>query len=609
MADNDNKNSSAKGTGDSQDDSLGGLNKDTMKLVLVLVRLERGLLLVQKVGSTCFTVISKAISITKEAGIYAFEGLKKGGKAAFEVMKQGGKAAFEGIKQFGQGAFEKIKTASESVGPKIKEIGGSILDAAGKIKDLAADKIAAGWEYVVQATKQGLEEFRKYSSDYDSKMSGFEAANTKLQNSLGAAFAPIASLVLPFLTQAIDMVSWLADKAGQFTSALFGGGDTYTKSVTPGETAEGGETSGEMQFETAQVEGEIAAFADRVKEMMLPVQESLTGWGAELDFAPILESFEKLGAAIEPLVGTLFDGMYWFLENVLKPLGSWTLGEALPAFIDMISAALQFLNDVVVVLQPTFDYLWENILAPIGEFTGEIFLWAVGLITEAFGSLSEIFTEKGDKINAILQGLGQCFEFLWSVIIKPIIQYIMGAVGSMAETIGKCIGHVIDIFAGVIEFVSGVFAGDWDKAWNGIVDIFRGIFNFLIEIFEGAINAVINGLNAIHIKIPDWSPFFPGEEIGFNIPLKSFPRLATGAVLRGGNPFLAVVNDQPYGQTNVETPLATIEEALWNVMNANSRTSNVNIRFEGSLAELGRVLKPVIDAETARIGTNLLVMG
>lgn len=40
------------------------------------------------------------------------------------------------------------------------------------------------------------------------------------------------------------------------------------------------------------------------------------------------------------------------------------------------------------------------------------------------------------------------------------------------------------------------------------------------------------------------------------------PQLASGAVIRGGNPFLAILGDQPAGHTNVEAPLSTIKQAL-----------------------------------------------
>ena len=83
------------------------------------------------------------------------------------------------------------------------------------------------------------------------------------------------------------------------------------------------------------------------------------------------------------------------------------------------------------------------------------------------------------------------------------------------------------------------------------------------------INTVIRALNSINVSIPSWVPSVGGNSIGFNlneIPKVDIPKLANGAVLRGGNPFMAIVNDQPFGHINVEAPLSTIEQALDNVM-------------------------------------------
>lgn len=56
------------------------------------------------------------------------------------------------------------------------------------------------------------------------------------------------------------------------------------------------------------------------------------------------------------------------------------------------------------------------------------------------------------------------------------------------------------------------------------------------------------------------------------------PALARGSVLPGGKPFLAIVNDQPRGQTNVEAPLQTIVDAM-NIA-LNNRGGNEIIREE-----------------------------
>ena len=85
--------------------------------------------------------------------------------------------------------------------------------------------------------------------------------------------------------------------------------------------------------------------------------------------------------------------------------------------------------------------------------------------------------------------------------------------------------------------------------------------------------------------------------------IPSIPALAQGAVLPANKPFLAMVGDQKNG-TNVEAPLETIKQALAEVM-AMQGTGDTIIRFTGDLAQLGRVLKPVIDKENRRVGDSL----
>lgn len=87
------------------------------------------------------------------------------------------------------------------------------------------------------------------------------------------------------------------------------------------------------------------------------------------------------------------------------------------------------------------------------------------------------------------------------------------------------------------------------------------------------------------------------------ISVPSIPHLAQGAVLPANRPFLAVVGDQKHG-TNVEAPLSTIQAAVAEVM-ARQGTGDINITFTGDLAQLGRVLKPVIERENRRVGGSL----
>jgi hypothetical protein len=69
---------------------------------------------------------------------------------------------------------------------------------------------------------------------------------------------------------------------------------------------------------------------------------------------------------------------------------------------------------------------------------------------------------------------------------------------------------------------------------------------------------------------------------------------------------MAILGDQTRG-TNVEAPLDTIKQAVAEVLAAMGGTDevSVNVNFTGDLSQLGRVLKPVIEAEKRRTGTSL----
>ena len=166
--------------------------------------------------------------------------------------------------------------------------------------------------------------------------------------------------------------------------------------------------------------------------------------------------------------------------------------------------------------------------------------------------------------------------------------------------------HIAQIFTG--KFWSGLAK----NCGNGLISGFESAINGIIWLFETMINWVVGGLNKIGFDVPDWVPLIGGKKFGFSIPevkfgRVSFPRLAQGAVIPPNREFMAVLGDQRHG-TNIEAPLDTIKQALAEVMAAQG-AGDVNIRFTGDLAQLARVLKPVIDRENRRVGGSLIKEG
>ena len=536
-------------------------------------------------------------------------------------------AGFKKASDSGKKFFDTVAKGSKKSSGLLGTIGSRLKGIA--LSLLIFNWITKAFNAMVSSMKEGFKNLAQYSSDYNAAMSALKSQSAQLKNGLAAAFEPIATTIIPYITQLVAWLNTATDTFARFLAALQGK-QTYTKakkqvidyakSLKTAQNAAqgalaafdsinvlskkdnggaGGETTGSGAFEEAEVGSGMQGVIDK----LTPFRDLLNQWMQETDFSPLINSFNNLAAACAPFSGYVYDGLLWFMQNILLPLASWTIQDAAPAFLNMLANGMEFLGKTIETVRPSFDYIWSNVLKPIAEFTGETFIWALGTIGQTFSDLSDLMTEKGDKINEILTAVGKGMELLWNVIYKPILQLMRGGISTLLRYIVRIVGDMIDVFSGIVEFVSGVFTGDWKKAWNGLVDIFKGAVNWIIDIFEGVVNTIIDGINSISIDFPDWLPVpgLAGKHFGPNLARLEIPRLATGGITSG--PTTALI-----GEAGREAVLPLESNTEWMDTFADKLSDRpVNIRFTGNLAELARLLKPVLDAENSRIGRNFHV--
>ena len=129
------------------------------------------------------------------------------------------------------------------------------------------------------------------------------------------------------------------------------------------------------------------------------------------------------------------------------------------------------------------------------------------------------------RLTVILSIANAAFTFTFSAI--------SGIISNAVEMWGGVINGALTVFDGLIQFVQGVFTGNWKQAWNGIKTIFKGVFTSLSAIARGQMNAVINiinsaisGINKLNVSIPGWVPGVGGKSFSPNIP--TIPTLASG---------------------------------------------------------------------------------
>lgn len=536
------------------------------------------------------------------------------------LLKEGFKKAGNAAKECFHSMDDHCRKSSGMLGKVGNRFKGLLLSL------MVFNQVSKAFRGMVSAMQEGFKNLAQYSADYNGAMSALKSETATLKNGLAAAFEPIVTAVIPYVTQLVGWLNRAVDAMGQFLAALSGKG-TYTRAkaqvidyaksletatrAAKGALASfddvnvlqedsrtedaGGEVTGGAAFETVEIDGGIREVVDSLR----PFMDIFDEWMAGLDFTALLASLNSLKEACEPFVGYLGDGISWFLSDVLGPIGTWTVNEALPKFIDTLTEGITFLDEAFQTIKPSLEYVWDELLAPIGSYVADTFLWTLDRMKEAFASLTTLFQEKGDKINNILKGITNVLKVLWLFGVKPVIEFIKGAVTGLGRHIDDIIGDVIDVLDGVVTFLTGVFKGDWKEAWEGLKGVFKGIIDGIREIFQGLIDFFVWGLEGLAkclgIEL-DLSPLKLAPVDGMDGII--LPRLVTGGVVTQS----VLANAVTIGQ-EVASPFNGNEEWM-DELAERVGIREVNVRFEGSLSELGRVLKPVIDAEGRRVGRD-----
>jgi phage-related protein len=260
-----------------------------------------------------------------------------------------------------------------------------------------------------------------------------------------------------------------------------------------------------------------------------------------------------------------------------------------------------YLKPIITKALETITELWENHLRGWVQQLGELIAKLINGVTEIYnGFISPI-------VNFLIEKLGPVFSQVFGAIGK-VVGGLLGTISDIAKGIMKALG-------GIVDFLSGVFSGNWKKAWQGLKDIVSGIFSGLVSIVKypinliiDAVNTLIKGLNKIHFDMPDWLPGWAGggKRFGINIPV--IPKLAEGGITNG--PMLAMVGDNPGGRELV-SPLDDLKQILVDALTTamgtqNSSDGDRTVIIKVGETEFGRVAIKSINKVQRQAGTTLI---
>ena len=292
------------------------------------------------------------------------------------------------------------------------------------------------------------------------------------------------------------------------------------------------------------------------------------------------ESAGAIGTVVSALSGPVLAIIALVVAIVAALVNLWNTNEGFRnAVVDIASQVMSILQNLAVVVQPILDTLkiallaiWQEALVPLWENFQIVIANIVTLISWLFDGISPI-------INAIVS--------LIEIIVIPLIQGLLtvivafvtssaGLLGSFLSSVSGIIDAAIQAIRGLIYFITGVFTGDWRKAWEGVIDIFGAIFNTIRNVCRAPINAVIgclngaisginkmiDGLNTLHFDIPDWVPALGGKSFGLSLShLGKIPALATGGNLLKGSAIVGERGAELLTQMGTQTRVTPLTDS------------------------------------------------
>jgi phage-related protein len=376
-------------------------------------------------------------------------------------------------------------------------------------------------------------------------------------------------------------------------------------------------TENKDKFKTA-LEGLLAAGANILegfKEMVDSVFDNLNEV-YDAHFKPFLDSMAQ---GVAHLWGVILDIWNGQVSPMLQDIGS-RIGELLSDYIaPFINTVVELLGNLETILQ----YLIETILLPLAEL---VITYIVPVMAASFENfvtsviekvefIISIFTMLYEYLSTLVEQWGVAWDSArdkFSAFWSAVTQWIASLKEKIREFVQNALSHV---------------RGSWTEAWGTAVKIF--------ETFKGKALGVVDGLKQALEQFFSWISDMVasciakiqsigsaiaglGSGIGGGISKAlsgaglsiSVPHLANGSVIRGGNPFLAVLGDQRAGQTNVETPLSTIEDAVRNVVGESAGTGGsvtVNLNYDGET--FARLFIPNLMSELDRQGYDVDMLG
>ena len=191
-------------------------------------------------------------------------------------------------------------------------------------------------------------------------------------------------------------------------------------------------------------------------------------------------------------------------------------------------------------IKPTLSnikYIYDEAIKPIWKDLSDSFIWIIKKIDDLMiksGLLADKF-----KLTA------EIIKTKFVLFMQMEFGNVINAAKTIIENFVKKIENITGTFKGVIQTIKALKNGDWKNVWTGVKDTVVNAFKAMItpiaaalllivkaletmiNAFIGALQGVVQAINKLKIKIPDWIPKYGGKE--FSPDLKEPKKISLGS--------------------------------------------------------------------------------
>ena len=540
--------------------------------------------------------------------------------------------------------------STDAFGQALRNLQGAASVAAAPLIDALGNALA----YVINLLATGISYLARFISMLTGKSLSAMKSSAKAMNSYGAA-AGSAAKETEKATRSLAGFDEITRLDAPQEESSGGGG--------------GGAAGPNYDFVDRTGAG-FSSLLDTVKrfwaQFTAALAPSVAAWGAAWDQirSTAMAVWPQIQAAasglwtnaLQPLLtylaGTWAPGILNAFSQAFAPIIGGVIATHIQIFADFFiwvcGIVTDYINNLVLPALDTLLLMWQGIMEAIqraweqyGQPLMDGLIEACRNIETTLGNLyytviepiiqhliqllqqlwNEHLQQLWNDVTMMLGALGLAVLDLWNNVLSPLINWLISTFGplfadvfnaaaGLVETAVGFMSDALDLVVvglrGVLDFLSAVFRGDWDAAWNAIAstvttvwsriqETVRSAANGILRFINSMIRAIVNALNSLSFTVPSWVPGIGGNSLGFNLTAPQIPYLAQGAVIPPNREFMAVLGDQSHG-TNVEAPLATIQQAVAAVMQDN---------LDGELAALEGIRGTLLDILQAVYGIDL----